>query len=216
MDLRRAAAVLMLAGVSLAAPSAAAAAAPSDCALLSPEVRAGSVYAGYSERQMCAAGLKPLWQGLPEGAERVLRFTFSSGHALFWRSVTITALPDGSGRLEVVGGGHKRRDVRSAWVDIRPIRRRLSAEALATLTALAEQSGTFDHAVGTWDQRADGTPRIYLHCQTLEMERADAAGYRFSSVNLGCNRPAKLMPLVDDVIRLADLEMVRGHWAGNQ
>jgi hypothetical protein len=215
MDLRRAVAVLVLAGASLAAPPAAAAA-TSECALLSPEVRAGSVYAGYSESRMCAAGLKPLWQGLPEGAVQVMRFTFSSGHALFWRSVTITALPDGSGRMEVVGGGHKRRDARSSWVAIRSVRRRLSAEALTALTTLAEQSGTFDHAVGTWDQRANGEGEMFLHCQTLEMERADAAGYRFSSVNLGCNRPAKLMPLVNEVIRLADIGMVRGNWSAYQ
>lgn len=215
MDLKRAAAVLVLAGLSLAAPSAAAAA-TRDCALLPPEVRAGAIYAGYSESRMCAAGLKPLWHGLPGGVERVMRFTFSSGHALFWRSVTITALPDGRGRMEVVGGGHKRRDVRSSWVDIRPVRRRLSAETLTALTTLAEQSGTFDHAVGSWDQRAGGEGEIFLHCQTLDMERADAGGYRFSSVNLGCNRPAKLMPLVDEVIRLADIGMVRGNWSAYQ
>jgi len=126
----------------------------------------------------------------------------------------ITALPDGSGRLEVVGGGFKRRDVRSLWVDLRPVRRRLSPEALAGLTALAEQSGTFDHAVGTWDQGPDGEEELFLHCQTLEMERVDAAGYRFSSVNIGCNQPQKLMPLVDEVIRLGGIGMVRGNWAG--
>lgn len=180
-----------------------------------PAVGESAAYSGYSGSRMCEAGLKPLWQGVPEGAVQVMRFTFSSGHALFWRSVTITQAPDGSGRLEVVGGGFKRRDVRSRWVDLRPVRRRLSPDTLAALTALAEQSGTFDHAVGTWDRSADGEEELFLHCQTLEMERADAAGYRFSSVNLGCNRPAKLMPLVDEVIRLGGIDMVRGHWSGN-
>lgn len=46
------------------------------------------------------------------------------------------------------------------------------------------------------------------------MERADPAGYRFSSINIGCKRPAALMPLIDEVIRLADVGMVRGNWAG--
>jgi hypothetical protein len=211
MDLRRAAAALMLAAACWAAPAAAE---KRECQMLPPEVGETALYAGFSESRMCDAGLKPLWQGVPDGAEQVMRFTFSSGHALFWRSVTITQLPDGSGRLEVVGGGHGRRGARSPWVDNRKVRRRLSPEALATLTALAEQSGTFDHEVGTWDQRAEGERRIFLHCQTLELERADAEGYRFSSVNIGCNRPDTLMPLVDEVIRLADIGMVRGNWAG--
>jgi len=181
--------------------------------MLPPDVRTGALYSGYSESRMCEAGLEPLWQGVPDGAVQVMRFTFSSGHALFWRSVTITQAPDGSGRLEVVGGGFKRRDVRSTWVDIRPVRRRLSPEALAKLAALAEQTGTFDHAVGSW-HAGDSADVIYVHCQTLELERADAAGYRFSSVNVGCLRPAKLMPLVDEVIRLGGIGMVRGNWAG--
>ena len=210
MDLRRAAVLVLLAG-SWAAPAAAA---PRECQIVAPDVRESAVYSGYSEGRMCEAGLKPLWQGVPEGAAQVLRFTFTSGHALFFRSVTITALPDGSGRLEVVGGGHGRRGVRSRWVDLRPVRRRLAADEVAAIIALADQSGAFEHAVGTWDRRADGEVEIFLHCQTLELERADTAGYRFSSVNIGCNRPDKLMPLVDAVIRLGGIGMVRDNWAG--
>lgn len=211
MDLRRAAALLTLAAACGAAPVAAAE--KRECEIFPPAVREGALYSGYSESRMCEAGLKLLWQGMPDGAAQIMRFTFSSGHALFWRTVTITALADGSGRLEVVGGGYKRRDARSRRVDIRPVRRRLSPDALANLTTLAEQSGTFDHAVGTW-HAGDPADVIYLHCQTLEMERADPAGYRFSSINIGCARPEKLMPLVDEVIRLADIGMVRGNWAG--
>lgn len=211
MDLRRAAAALMLAAACWAAPAAAA---EENCEILPPDVQGVAVFTGHSVSRMCEAGLKPLWQGVPEGAVQVMRFTFTSGRNLFWRSVTITARPDGGGILEVVGGGFKRRDVRSPWVDIRKVRRRLSPEALAKLVALAEQSGTFDHAVGTWDRRTDGETELFVHCQTLELERADAAGYRFSSVNIGCNRPDKLMPLVDEVIRLADIGMVRRNWAG--
>ena len=64
MDLRRAAA-LALAAACWAAPAAAA---PKDCRILPPNVRESAVYAGFSESRMCEAGLKPLWQGLPEGA----------------------------------------------------------------------------------------------------------------------------------------------------
>lgn len=201
----------MLAAACWAAPAAAG----NDCEIFPTQVRERAVYAGFSAKRMCEAGLTPLWQGLPDGAGQVMRFTFTSGHVLFWRSVTITQLPDGSGWLEVVGGGFERRDVRSPWVDLRPVRQRLSAEALANLAALAEQTGTFDHAVGSW-HAGDPADVIYLHCQTLEMERADTAGYRFSSINIGCLRPAKLMPLVDEVIRLADIGMVRRNWSAYQ
>ncbi|QDH32909.1 hypothetical protein [Porphyrobacter sp. YT40] len=210
MDLRRAAAAMAWAAACWAAPAAAS---DKDCQLLPPDVEGAAIYVGYSESRMCEAGLKPLWQGLPDGAEQVMRFTFTSGHDLFWRSVTITLRPDGTGLLEVVGGGFKRRDVRSPWVEMRKVRRRLSSEARARLVALAEQSGTFDHAVGTWDRRADGETEVFLHCQTLGMERADAAGYRISTVNVGCNRPAKLMPLVNEVIRLGGIGMVRRNWS---
>jgi hypothetical protein len=212
MGLRRPAPFALLAAF-WAVPAVAA---DKDCQIFPPQVGAAAVYAGYSEGRMCEAGLAPLWQGVPEGAERVMRFTFSSGHSLFWRSVTITARPDGSGFMEVVGGGFQRRDVRSKWVDLRKVRRRLSAENLSRLAALAEQTGTFDHAVGTWDSSANGEGEIFLHCQLLELERADAAGYRFSSVNIGCNRPARLMPLVDEVIRLAKIDMVRRNWSAYQ
>ncbi|RNJ62499.1 MAG: hypothetical protein EDM03_13765 [Porphyrobacter sp. IPPAS B-1204] len=208
MDLRRAA-PLMLAAACWAAPAVA----EDNCQLFPPSVREAGVNSGYSASRMCEAGLKPLWQGVPDGAAQVMRFTFSSGHALFWRSVTIIQLPDGSGRMEVVGGGFERRDVRSPWVDLKPVRRRLKADELAGLVALAEQSSTFDHAVGSW-HAGDPPDTIYLHCQTLDMERADPAGYRFSSINIGCNRPAALMPLVEEVIRLADIGMVRRNWAG--
>jgi hypothetical protein len=143
-----------------------------------------------------------------------MRFTFSSGHSLFWRSVTITRRADGTGLLEVVGGGRRNHDDRSPWIDLKPKRRKLSAEQTAALSTLADQSGTFDHEVGTWDRSPDGEDEIFLHCQTLELEQGNAAGYRFSSANIGCNRPAKLMPLVDAVIRLADIGMVRRNWAG--
>jgi hypothetical protein len=99
-------------------------------------------------------------------------------------------------------------------MDIRPVRRRLSPKALAKLAALADTSGTFDHAVGTWDREPDGEPTLFVHCQTLTMERADAAGVRRSSVHIGCNRPDALMPLIDEVIRLGGIGMVRGNWAG--
>jgi hypothetical protein len=50
---------------------------------------------------------------------------------------------------------------------------------------------------------------MYLHCEILEMERADTSGYRYSSVNISCNRPRKLEPLLDFVTGLVGLKMDR-------
>ena len=89
--------VVTAGGLAVALAGFAAPAYAADPALLPPSVREAGVNSGYSASWMCEAGLKPLWQGVPDGAAQVMRFTFSSGHALFWRSVTIIQLPDGIG-----------------------------------------------------------------------------------------------------------------------
>lgn len=202
--------ILILLGC-LAVPAAAA---KKDCQIVSEEVRQSSAYSGYSQSRMCEAGLLPLWRGLPDKTASVMRFTFTSGHSMFFRTVTITEFTDGKARLEVVGGGFVKRDVRSPWQDMRRIRRKLSPDDLAEIRALADQTGAFEHEIGSWDQRPEGSREIFLHCQLLEMERIDAQGYRFSSVNIGCNRPNRLMPLVDAIIERGKIGMVRNNWAG--
>jgi hypothetical protein len=189
------------------------------CEILPPAVQQASVYSGYSGSHMCAAGLSPLWRGIIfeiSGAPDVFpvtRFTFTDGHAFFWRSMQVTELPGGTGMMKIVGGGFVERSIRSEWRDIALRERRLSQEQMARLNALTADTGTFDHNIGTWDLQ-EGGMEIFLHCQLLEMERLASRDYRFSSVNIGCNRPTKLMPLVDELIRLADIGMVRDGWAG--
>ena len=78
---------------------------------------------------------------------------------------------------------------------------------MSKLNALAAQSGVWEFDIGSWDG-----DELYMHCQLLEMERANRAGYNYSSVNIGCNHPAKLMPLVDEVVRLAELEALKERW----
>jgi hypothetical protein len=207
--MRLAVMLLLLLGC-FAAPSIASA---KPCEIISPEVSASSAYSGFAESHMCKAGLPALWRGLPDKAISVMRFTFTSGHSMFFRTVTITELADGTGRLEVVGGGFVKHDVRTPWRDIKPVRRKLSAQGLAQLRSLAEQSGAFEHEIGTWD-KMEYDRAIFLHCQLLEMEHADVEGYRFSSVNIGCNRPNQLMPLVDAIIAQGRIDMVRKNWAG--
>ncbi|HMT44283.1 MAG TPA: hypothetical protein PKA59_06990, partial [Chakrabartia sp.] len=72
----------------------------------------------------------------------------------------------------------------------------------AAVNRLAVESGTFDFAAGSWDDMQE----VYVHCQLLEMERADASGYRYSSINIGCNQPKKLMPFVEHVMALAKIK----------
>ncbi len=131
-----------------------------------------------------------------------MRFVFTEGHGAFFRVITITARPNGDADLRVSGADRARQGGRT------PSRHRnvhLSVETMARISALAAQAGVWDFEVGSWDGE-----EIYLHCQLLEMERASATSYRYSSVNIGCNHPAKLMPLVDEVARVAGLSRVGG------
>lgn len=199
-------AALAFIALALAMPAAPAVAQEADCDILPEQVERHAAYAGYSASDLCAAGQGPLWNGLPPEVLRVTRFVFSDGHAAFYRYVTITERVDGSAGLETGGAEtpyrreHERLDRR---------RFGLSPEKRAELAQLMQEAGAFEFEVGTWDGE-----EIYLHCQLLEMERADAEGYRFSSVNIGCNQPQRLMPLVNEVIRLADLDRVTEGWNG--
>lgn len=145
-------------------------------------------------------------------AIRVTAFQFTDGHVFFERSVTLHEWADGTGLLTVAGGGHRSRDIRTPWCGIETVRLALAGEEVARLNSLADESGAFDHVSGTWDQQDGRT--IYLHCQTLRMTRVDPAGSRESEASIGCNRPDRLMPLVDAVIDLAGIGMVRENWAG--
>jgi hypothetical protein len=177
----------------------------SACGTFPAAVRNTSIYGGMSDCYLSEIGEKPLWRDLPDDHIQTLRFTFVHGHSLFFRSVRIETLPDGRGKM-VVDGTNQRRTVRQKSKRIGPRTIRLSAEEIAEIDRLVAESGTFDYEVGSWDNTSGDT--IYMHCQTLDLERADENGYRTSSVNIGCNRPKKLMPLVDEIVRLAGLEQV--------
>jgi hypothetical protein len=190
-----------------------------ECRIISPEVERSAVDAGYSSSRMCAAGLSPLWRGLRYQLSGlpdvfpVTRFTFSDRHGLFWRSVEVTELPNGTGMMEIVGGGFTERSIGREWQDMSPTERPLSHRQMDRINGLIAASGTFDHAIATWDMNDEGVA-IFLDCQLLEMEQLAIRGYRFSSVNIGCHRPRRLMPLVDAVVELANIGMVRSGWAG--
>lgn len=174
----------------------------SRCGTFPAEIRTSAGYGGMSDCLLRDISAEPLWRGLPNGSVQTLRFTFLQGHFAFFRTVQIDSYPGGEGRLVLDGENFRLRPTsKNGRID--QTRVRLSVESMDRLNDLIEQSGTFDHDIGTWDSDA-----IYLHCQTLDMERINAEGYRFSSINIGCNHPAKLMPLVNEVARLAELEIV--------
>lgn len=166
------------------------------CGIYPPDI---PFYGGWSGCNLKRLRQPALWQGLPDGAQQVIRLTFTDGHVFFWRSVTITRLADGKGVM-TVRGTSRPGPARPPMPSV--VRRtiRLSAEDLARIDQLAEQSGVFDFERGSWDGE-----EINMHCQTLDIERANAAGYRVSVVNIGCNQPDKLMPFVREVVRLAKM-----------
>lgn len=130
---------------------------------------------------------------------RQTRFVFADGHPNLTRILHIRERKDGSGTLNIV-------DLRKGYRKPMRIKRTkpiaLDARAVSEFNKIAGETGTFDFEFGDWDDKDD----LFVHCQMLEMERIDAAGYRFSSASIGCIRPKRLMPLVDHLFALAHLK----------
>lgn len=181
------------------------------CGMLPPSVTSSLAYSGWSACEMRKADQKPIWNGLPPGTKQVTRFIFTQGHGLFYRAITITELEDGTNQLKVSGTRNPRGRAGDEQ-KIRSIRRKLSPDIVSEINALADKAGAFEFEAGTWDNETGEEGEegeevgIYLHCQLLEMERANPQGYRFSSVNIGCNQPEKLMPLVREIVRQAKMK----------
>lgn len=183
--------------------SAAAAAEPEPefCGIFPPDM---PFYGGWSGCDLKKLRQPALWQGLPKGAQQVIRLTFTDGHVFFWRSVTVTKLESGEGVLTVLGTSRPTR-IRPRMPERLHRTIKLTPADLDRIDQLAEAAGVFQFERGSWD-RVGEEEAIYMHCQTLDMERVNAAGYRVSVVNIGCSQPKKLMPFVDEVVRLAKLK----------
>lgn len=167
------------------------------CGIFPPDV---PFYGGWSGCALKRLRQPALWQGLPKDVQQVTRLTFTDGHMFFFRAVTITQYADGKGVL-TVRGTSRPGPMRPAMPAA--VRRtiNLTTADLARIDQLAEQAGVFEFERGSWDGE-----EMYMHCQTLDIERANAAGYRVSVVNIGCNQPSKLMPFVREVVRLAKMQ----------
>jgi hypothetical protein len=173
-------------------------AAEDGCGTYSPEVLA-QAYAGSSDCLLQEAGEKPLWHGLPlSGVRQQIRFTFTDGHGRYTRVINFEQLADGSGTIQL-------RTLRPTSVKVRIVAsqrsRRVTPADAAMIDRLSSSSGNWQYDIGSWDDND-----IYLHCETLDMERVTAEGYSFSSVNISCNRPNKLMPLLQLITGLAGLK----------
>lgn len=167
------------------------------CGIFPPDM---PFYGGWSGCRLKELNLPALWKGLPKDAAQITRLTFTDGHAYFFRTVTITRRTDGSGFL-TVDGTSRATSIRPAMPAV--VRRsfKLTPDDLVRIDRLAEEAGAFKFERGSWDGE-----EMYMHCQTLDMERVNAAGYRVSVVNIGCNQPAKLMPFVRAVVQFAKLK----------
>lgn len=175
------------------------------CGMYPDQVYTG-LYAAYSDCVLREIGEKPLWRGVTKKRYRQqIRFTFTKGNAGFTRIIDFTEFADGTGRVVSRAVSHRGRDDFSMT---EPHSARVAAEAVAKLNRFGEQSGAWGLENGSWDG-----DEIYMDCETLDMERINAQGYRFSSVNISCNHPAKLMPLVDYLTGLAGVTQSRnGLW----
>ncbi len=174
-----------------------------DCGIYPPKV--GEDGGGWSDCALKEAGQGPLWHALNDPrVTQVARFVFNEGHGSFFRYVTITENIDGTAWLQSGGSGRTVRHIRGA---IATKRRKLDSSEIAELKTAIFASDAFKFEIGSWDG-----DELYMHCQFLEMERADSEGYRYSSVNIGCNHPDRLMPLVNLIVRLGGLKSLNdGH-----
>jgi hypothetical protein len=204
MQARKAAAVtLMLAmGLVLASHGAVAQGPGSarNCGTYPPEVYQ-QVYTAFADCWLRQMGEKPLWKSrLTAHYPQQIRFTFVDGHLSYAQVIDFVEFADGSGRVKL-------KTVRPRGADGKltvEVRRnaRVSPEDVGRLNALAASSEVWKFEIGSWDG-----DEIYVHCQTLDMERIDSAGYRFSSVNISCNRPRNPEPLLDHLTGLAGLKL---------
>lgn len=158
-----------------------------------------SPYAGWSDCILHEAGEKPLWHGLTRtGVREQIRFTFTEGHSSYTQVIDFDGYTDGHGSIRLKTLHDEPTD---GLVISGQKSRRVSPGDVAIIDRLALSSGTWEHAIGTWNG-----DDLYMHCETLDMERATAAGYSFSSANISCNQPEKLMPLVQFMTGLVDLK----------
>ena len=164
-------------------------------------IEANENYRDWYGPELEGLGEKPLWIDSRDFSNReVIRFTFIPGAALIkGRDTTII-------RIEITGRKARliaRTEVRDGQGrTIREVaHKEISSTELATLRRLSEQAETWKYSVGDWEEQKEG--EISIHCTELLMERRQRSSYAVSHILISCNQPARLMPLVDYVAKLA-------------
>jgi len=190
-----------LLALSVASTSAIADSDEEFCGIFPPDM---PLYGGFSGCSLERIGEPTLWQGLPTRSRQFTRLTFTEGHSSFFRTVKIDERTDGSAVM-TVDGAPRRTFISHSETRIARRKIKLQPADLERINRLAQEAGVFEFERGSWDG-----DEIFLHCQTLDMERVNSDGYRLSTVNIGCNHPEKLMPLVNEIARLAGLKTVNG------
>lgn len=161
-------------------------------------------YSAWADCRLREVGEKPLWGGLTNPRYRQqVRFTFNDGHMRYTKVINFVELSDGTGVIEL-----KTVVPHDGELDVRNRRRvKVSLQDVLRFNELGRASDAWKFETGSWDGA-----EMYLHCETLEMERVNPSGYRYSSVNISCNRPRKLEPLLDFVTGLVGLKMDRASY----
>ena len=157
------------------------------------------VATGYSDCVLQKVGEKPLWRdGLKRGVLQEVRFTFTEGHLAYTKIIHV--IQRASGRASVSLQTIRRERDGEMTISME-MNRHLSRQEIETIDQLGSSSGTWEQRIGSWDG-----DELFVHCETLDLERVTSAGYSFASVNISCNQPKRLMPLVNFVTALVNLK----------
>lgn len=176
------------------------------CGMLPPTTVETNYYAGFESCALKQVREQALWKGLKsDNLVQQSRFTFTDGHLRWIWTIRIDERVSGTGRIEVTRIGRAnssrfRMEVKRHW------HRGISKTKMAEFNRLASEAGIWKFENGTWDQGEEGEDVLYLHCITLGMENVKPEGFRYSHVNIGCNRPAKLKATLEHVLNLSNLD----------
>lgn len=177
------------------------------CGMLPPKFVEENHSAQYGMCVLHKVREQALWKGLrSDRLVRQSRFTFVDGHLRWVWTIRIDERANGKGRVEVTRIGrpanlprnrpHTASEINRHW------HRDVSREKMAQFNALADAADIWKFENGNWDN----DEKIYIHCTTLAMERVTLEGFRFSNVNISCNRPRKLVPPIEHVLEMAELD----------
>lgn len=154
----------------------------------------------HSHCDLRRVGEKPLWPALVRpNVFQQIRFCFSEGHSAYTKLIDFVEHSGGAAAIRLRTA---RYDAKTGLTVSSQKSRRLTLTEVSTLNQLSLLSGAWKYRTGSWD----GPDDFFIHCETLDMERATPSTYSFSSVAISCNQPEKLMPFVTYLTGLVELK----------